>query len=516
MFIEPPFAEIGGLIEENVRLRAGYDYDFQGQSLQVLAAEARRDLLAEARRYTAAYRPVAPWAEDPDSRIFLAGHQPELFHPGVWFKNVVLGTLARQHRAAAVNLVIDSDTARHAALPTPGGSADDPHVELIPMDRPAPPLPFEERRVLDRRSFAEFGRRVAERIAPLVADPLVGQYWELVLERKRHTDNLGQCLAQARHQLEGRWGLQTLEIPQSWVCRNRSFCRLIAHLLAHLPRFRETYNAAVEEYRRAHRIRNAAHPVPDLAADGPWLEAPLWLWTEDDPQRRRLFARPDGGEILLSDRRTLELRLPLCAGGDAGKAVEQLAALARRGIKIRSRALATTLWARLVLGDLFVHGIGGAKYDQVTDLIIERFFGLKPPGIVVVSATLHLPIDRSPAAPARRAEIDQELRDLTYHPERYVDQSTDEVRELIAAKWRSIQSPRTAGNARARWRAIRRMNEALQPRVARRRDGLLQLQAETARRLRAERILAWREYGFCLYPERTLRDFWERLLPKNV
>ena len=88
-------------------------------------------------------------------------------------------------------------------------------------------------------------------------------------------------------------------------------------------------------------------------------------------------------------------------------------------MKIRSRALITTLWARLALGDLFLHGIGGAKYDQVTDRLIERFFGLQPPGIMVLSATLHLPV-----APPRGMTPDEvrrdpagTSRDLTFHPE---------------------------------------------------------------------------------------------------
>ena len=75
------------------------------------------ELLAAARRWTGGLSRRASWrSEDPDGPIFLAGHQPELFHPGVWFKNFALGTLARRHGAAAVNLVIDSDTVKSTSL----------------------------------------------------------------------------------------------------------------------------------------------------------------------------------------------------------------------------------------------------------------------------------------------------------------------------------------------------------------------------------------------------------------
>ena len=69
-----------------------------------------------------------------------------------------------------------------------------------------------------------------------------------------------------------------------------------------------------------HRIRNAAHPVPDLAADGDWLEAPLWIWTAGDAAAAAAVRRAgSGGEIVLSDRHGLEISLPLAAGGDAGR-----------------------------------------------------------------------------------------------------------------------------------------------------------------------------------------------------
>jgi hypothetical protein len=513
--VEPPFSEVGRLVGQNVQLHARASYDFQGRSLSKLTAQARAELVAEARRWTAAYRTEA--GARAEGLIFLAGHQPELFHPGVWLKNFALGTLARQHGATAVNLLIDSDTVKHTSLRTPGGSAAHPTVEAIPFDRPEPRVPFEERQVVDPSQFQDFGRRVTESMALLLGDPLVRTYWPLVLERLREGDGLGTCLARARHVLEGRWGLETLEVPQSWVCRSESFSWFTAHLLAQLPRFREVHNQALAEYRRLHKLRSEAQPLPDLAADGPWLEAPLWAWSSERPERRRLFARQTGREVLLSDRQGMEIGLPLGPESDGGPAVEKLQEFQNRGVKIRSRALITTLWARLVLGDLFLHGIGGAKYDQVTDLLMERFFGLPAPGILVLSATLHLPIVRPGQPQEQPRPLSQQLRDLSYHPEWFLraeEGGSGEIQRLIEAKTRWIHTPPTPDNARLRWQSIRRINQALEPWVADRRRRLVELQAMLARRLRAESILTWREYGFCLYPQRTLLEFFQGLLPK--
>jgi len=531
--VDPPWEQVAAAVESNRRLRDGYQYDFHGVPLATLARQARRELLREAAGYTAQYVDLSTTRGgegesgrggegegDAEPRVFLAGHQPQLFHPGVWFKNFALGALARQHGAVAVNLVIDSDAMKSHALRVPGGTAADPHSAMIPLDDPGPVIPFEERPIVNRDVFAAFGDRVAEQIAPLVPNPLVRDLWPLATARMHPTGNLGACLAQSRHQLERRLGLTTLEIPQSRVCGLGAFRHFTAHLLAELERLVPVYNEAVHEYRRAHRMRSTAHPVPDLAVDGAWREAPFWIWTAADPRRRHLFVARRGRELVLSDRHALEFSLPLGPAGGLDRAVERLAEAAQSGVKIRCRALITTLWARLVLGDLFIHGIGGAKYDQLTDALIERFFGLPAPQFLVLSATLLLPVEHQRVTADQARAIDRQLRDLVYHPETAIDvaacaRSDCEAAQLIAAKRRWIATPQTRQNARTRCREIRRVNAALQALVEGRRQDLLRRRAVTAAALGAESILSWREYAFCLYPERFLRDCFAALLPSG-
>ena len=92
----------------------------------------------------------------------------------------------------------------------------------------------------------------------------------------------------------------------------------------------------------------------------------------------------------------------------------------------------------------------------------------------------------------------------------------DDPTELIAEKARWVQTPQTYQNARLRCRTIRRINRDLQPWVEARRGQLLQQQTRLDRALRAEQVLASREYGFCLYPEKTFRGFLRGILPKDA
>lgn len=512
----PPVEAVGDLLRRADRVESDQQprrcgYDVQGRSLCDLANLARREMLAEAQRYTSIYRPVDAPANG--SRVFLAGHQPQMFHPGVWYKNFALARLAREHGATAVNLVIESDTLKDPSLRVPGGSIDAPVARNIAFDDRDDAVPFAARTIRNHARFESFGRRASEWLRPLVEEPLLETFWPRVVARSRETDNLGECLAQARHQLEGEWGIETLELPQSRVCQFESFQWFAAHVLANLPRFADAYNRAVADYRRLHGIRSVNHPVPDLARDGDWHEAPFWLTSDERPQRRRPWVRRRGGELLLGDRDGMEVSLPLATESEAGRAVELLAELPRRGVQLRTRALTTTLFARLFLGDLFLHGIGGGKYDQLTDELIRHFFGVEPSPFMVLSATLLLPIVHRRVTAGEAGQVDRLLRELEFHPEKYLDSgalpddAATDVRRHVGEKQRWIATPATRETARERCRSIRQANEALQPYLADRRRELLARRDDYARRLPAEAVLSWREYAFPLYPERLLREF---------
>jgi len=243
------------------------------------------------------------------------------------------------------------------------------------------------------------------------------------------------------------------------------------------------------------------------------IETPFWIWTSDDPRRRGLFVRQQSRELLLTDRSGFERSLPLSSDGEAMPAIEELAQWESQGIKIRTRALVTTMYARLVLADLFIHGIGGAKYDQVTDVICEQFFGFSPAAYLTLSGTLRLPIEHRSVSPGQEQQLRRELRELVYHPEiaarnlslSQVEQET--VERIIAQKKFWVQAPKTRGNASERHREIVGANEALQAWLIPRRSELEKNLASTIQQIMASRVLESREYPFCLFPQDSIRKF---------
>ena len=523
---EAPADSIETLIDNNRLLRAAFNTRIGDLRLWELVAATRREVLTVASEYTSNYRDIerpsdmADWIARP---IVMGGHQPELFHPGVWLKNSALDAYARAVSGTAINLVVDSDRCVRTTVGVPIGSPHEAHLEEVPFDSPAAEMAWEERGILDPDLFASFGDRASDLLKPLEPNPILRRWWPLAVERAGECHRLGLAMAQARHSLEARFGLETLELPVSELCRLPTVMVFMGWLLAHARQLHEAYNATLTDYRRTHRQRGRARPMPDLVmridnpSDGPWFEVPWWIWSQDDPRRRRVFANTNtSGMLVLSDMETLRVELPISPETSPSKWVDALSRMEEHALRLRPRAIITTLVARLLVADVFVHGIGGAVYDQLTDDLVRRLTGCDPPRYAVVSGTLRLPVDAifgeiAASDPgAELARVHHALRDLEFHPERHLVPTAaqpEHVRELIAQKARWIETFPTPTLAQRRCREIRASNDRLAYHTQPVRSELLGRVGPLAAGLRAQKLLQSREYPWCFFTEKTLKMF---------
>jgi len=555
-------AETGRLLADNRRRFNQPGPDILGRPWTEIRRQAQEESIAAAKDYlTQAGEPAPP---STSASLFLAGHQPDLFHPGVWIKNFALCGLAKSFGATPLNLIVDSDAAKTTSIRVPAlagsasarslalpaktdGRLDPDQVKLltIPIDRWTREMPYEELRVADEATFANVESQVAPILQAWGFTSMFGAYWQTVMRQSQRTDILGERLAAARRIFERAWNCHNWELPVSRLCRTPSFAWFACHLLAHLPRFQSIYNDSLRSYRQRYGLRSRSHPVPELGTENGWLETPFWAWREDQP-RRPLLARPTATGIELRLENETVRKLPLNSlGADRPARGEQAVAawqhLEINGIKIRSRALMTTLYARLFLGDLFIHGIGGGKYDELTDEIIRRFYNVEPPAYLVLSGTFHLPLPIFPAKPDDCRRLAHELRDLHWNPQRHLNEPKIEdrksgiedrkavplpsdprssilhlqssLRELAARKneWTARQ-PAEPVQRRERYQMLRQLTTALQA-FAKEKEQLVQQElARCQREVQANRMLQSREYAFCLYPEETLRPFCTQFL----
>lgn len=508
---DPSWDTLPSLLERNRKKIAECEVLIGGKPFASVRAEARATLIAAASAYTSSYARESG-SMNLEGPLVVTGHQPGMHHPGVWLKNFAAGRLAGIVQGTAINLIIDNDLCRESAMQVPSGSVDDPHLVGIPFDAACSQMPFEERAISDQAVWKSFGTVATDSIASIVANPLVEEWWPRVLQLGQD-QRLGETLAQARHLLELKWGNQTWEVPFSHLCCAEPFRRFALHLLGDAKAFRKAYNWALADYRQAHGLRNQAQPVPDLSEVDGWIETPFWVWSRKSPRRRPLFVSQEHGILNLSDQAEFQGQLEISSGEPANKSLQQLEAWENEGIKFRTRALATTMYARLFLADLFVHGIGGAKYDQVTDEISERFFGVRPPEHATVTATLRLPIEHPPATVQQIRQLRQELRQLKYHPESLLDRDqmgeadrrTYDQWSKEKLKW--IKLEKTPENCAARHQGIEKANLELGELALGPRKEIVKQLAELDHQLRVNRLLESREYPFCLFPQKAIRDF---------
>ena len=199
-----------------------------------------------------------------------------------------------------------------------------------------------------------------------------------------------------RHSFIPECGLKTssLEIPFSQICDSDEFLFFFLEINENIESFSKIYSNKLNEHRKLFKIRNRAHPSPDLIIEENLTEIPFWIWKQGD-QKRKIFILKEEEENYLYNNSYGKIFLIKKDGLKSLSFLKRI--IKERGLKIRPKALLLTLFNRLFISDLFIHGLGGAKYDPVTDEIIRGFFKVEPPHFLVASCTLYLNFKSSPA-----------------------------------------------------------------------------------------------------------------------
>ena len=321
--------------------------------------------------------------------LIATGHQTELYHPGVWVKNVLIHLAAEKLGGQAYHFAVDTDEPKHLSLRWPGGSVpltDGPLAASWSglLDAPSPEhvsrieREFECRggrvgfRAAGRRGFSASMRRLALEDEPKLAAGA---------DEQPARAGLGAGAAAPRAACFRRC---------AGASRTSCSCTTCSRAPARSPRTTTRRSAA---YRRANKVRTPGRPMPDLNASDDECEVPFWLDELATGARFRrvggAHGRPLGAARAGRRATTSSSSTPRPTAGTRRRRL--LAWLRRNDLRLSPRALTLTMLLRLLVADQFVHGIGGGRYDQVTDALIARHFDLEPPRFAVTTATLYFP-----------------------------------------------------------------------------------------------------------------------------
>lgn len=439
--------------------------------------------------------------------LLVSGHQPELFHPGVWIKNFALHSIAKKHGLTPLNLIIDNDVAKNASISVPriADGVKKSGVVNCNFDKDNSGMPFEDWTIKNHEIFDRFSESLKELTSDWESIPMGVSFWQDVSRAVGMGLKPGLAFTHARRKWEQHLGCNNLELPVSTLCSTSSFSLFAMDIISKAEGFANLFNQAVATYRTKHGLKSKNHPFPDLGVAKGWAETPFWLLLPGESRRQRLGVKKEAsGEIILGTPGPQGIRISLGVN-------DQLTALRNlemQGTRIRPRALSTTIFARLVLSDAFIHGIGGAKYDEVTDQMIQNFYQVTPPAFMVVSATARLNLVKKIKTENEVKVANQVARDIWWNPQRHPPLQPDSQWDtLIAQRQKLFDLPcNTHIERKERYQKLRANLNGLRVWVR----SMHQHKADHAKTMveefKVQQQLQSRDYSFILHSEQKLKS----------
>lgn len=339
--------------ERLTRLRGGR---LSGRWIKDWQRESRRELFGQAY-----------------GRLIMTGHQAEWFHPGILARFFALEEAGERFAAdAIVELIVDQDindplrlaapiqvagtlTVADISLldPAEGGAAQhrntdsakptgqvapvsiDPSRDRLPLGAPLGAL-------VDNARDGLFKMRVALH-AQQKAPNLALQVWKAAARLRAGVDRV----TTTKHSTDGPAGFKRETLSASRMCETTLWSHLLDLMRADPHRMRHSYNNAVAE--------SSAAGIAPLAGRGDQVELPLWRIDANGRRHPAWHSDLDDADIILWPR-----------------------------------ALMMTGFARFCLCDLFIHGLGGAAYDRITEQWWRDWLKVELAPMVTVSATMWL------------------------------------------------------------------------------------------------------------------------------
>ncbi len=389
--------------------------------------------------------------------------------------------------------------------------------------------------MVDSKLFESFADRVAKQEMMRSEKSVTKKFWQNTVSEVQKNGSVVNGLVAGRVHLERSLGINNYEVPISWLANSAGYRDFLAELILNANQLLEIYNNILGEYRKQHHIKSTMQPVPNLLKQGGWIELPIWVWNNKTKHRRSLFVKSETGNILLSDRTGWESRIDNATEADQQTTdcfqliSSHLHRLQKQGSRFRTKALMTTAYLRLFIADWFIHGIGGAKYDEITDSIIAEFWDIPAPQFQVATGTLWMPMANRPSKPIiGSAQLKQQLRYAKENPEILLPKTNVKmVSELLELKKELINQDEQERLERSthenwlprrrqsiyRYSEFKRIREALL-RLELVRNKLKELEREIEQTIQIENDLQatnGREYPICCYPMETLQTFEEKI-----
>ena len=319
--------------------------------------------------------------------IIVTGHQPNWHHCGIFAKNIITDRFAQQVNAAAVQLVLDHDIC-DTSMSLPQCDNDDfPRLETVPLEQNQQNIPLELRPVPSRQQLGRF----IDSVSKISKDSFCCEIWYqnpyCIIVNTRLCKSAADIITQLTAQLNRALGLEIMYLPVSLMSQARSFIDFLCSIICDAAGFVRAYNKAIRNKRQTDNLKSN-QTIRLLKTDYPnnIIELPFWLVPETG-KRASLYVSLNDNHLRIG--RADKIVGTIDSEGD--KKQQLIEILRKNKYMVRPKAVTLTLFARLYLADLFVHGTGAANYEYITNHLIRDFYKTTNPDFAVATATMTLP-----------------------------------------------------------------------------------------------------------------------------
>jgi hypothetical protein len=529
ILIKPAYDDIPGLIDSNIEKFKSYKFNISGIPFPEFRKHSRTEILEKSEEYSEWIWSICSKLKigrkrdssdfhnpcTPDKPIIQTGYPPIIAHPGILIKDSLVNTIAEKTKGIGINMVVDNDTCHDNRLNIPNINRLESSTEKIEFIPNLQGLAFEEAGHTNLTQLTTFKKDVLRALSNPDMKDTFTNFIDMGIKLCKEIQRLSDLFTSARCAYLQRFDISNLEIPVSLICETESFLNFFLHITKDIRNFARIYNAKLKEYRKLKRINSKANPLPDLKEKGHVVELPFWIWKENEP-RKQLFATiVKDKQINLMYENIIVTSLDFCGNGNQSGNLKKLKTLISTGIKIRPKAIVNTMYSRMFFSDLFIHGVGGAKYDLITDEIIRTFFGVEPPGYAMITATLYLPYKPHNVSAEDVRKLKHVIKDMDYNPERYASGETmedAEMKSMVNEKEKLITAEMHDSEAKLRtFNRLKQLNRLMKEKITPLIETKEKETEEVEKKLRYNSIVMHREYPFCIYPESMLRELFSRV-----
>ena len=330
--------------------------------------------------------------------IIVTGHQPNWHH---FAKNIITDKFARQTGGIAVQLVLDHDICNTLMSLPESDNNGSLWFKTVPLEQKQKDIPLEFRPVPSKEQLRKF----IDSVSKISTGSFCSEIWCRnpcsIIENSRSCRNAADTVTQQQAELNRAFGLEIMYLPVSLMSQTSSFIDFVCSVICDAVGFAKVYNKAIENKRQTDNLKSN-QTVRLLKTDyiNNIIEIPFWIVSKTS-KRTSLYVSLNEKSLRIG---TID-KIVGVIDSSGNKEQQLLEILRKNKCVIRPKAVTLTLFTRLYLADLFVHGTGAGNYEYITDYLISEYYRISKLNFGVATATMTLPADINNRNPKISREV---------------------------------------------------------------------------------------------------------------